>query len=67
MEQNNGNGSATTILVAVVIVLIIGLAFYFGFMRGGPSAPSDTGGANVEVNVPDVGNRGSDSGGSGLY
>jgi hypothetical protein len=55
MADNNGNNSATTVLIAVVIVVIIGIAFYFGFVRGnwgGNNAPNDI---NVELNTPDLG------------
>ena len=60
-ENNNDGGSATTILVTVVIVVIIGLAFYFGFMRGnsGDNTPNDV---NVDLNIPNPG--GGDEGGS---
>jgi hypothetical protein len=34
-EERTENTSAAMILVAVVLVLIIGMAFYFGLIRGG--------------------------------
>lgn len=55
MAENNEGSSATTILVTVVIILIIGIAFYFGFVRGGVvgnNAPNDV---NVDLNVPTPG------------
>jgi len=60
-DTDHGNG-ATTALVAVVLILLIGIAFYFGFVRGnwgGNAVPNDV---NVELNVPDVGG-GSGAGG----
>lgn len=53
MTDNNGNdggGSATTVLVTVIIIVIIGLAFYFGFVRG--NWGGNKGDTNIEVTLP---------------
>ena len=57
MAETNGNNSATTVLIAVIIVVIIGVAFYFGFVRGnwGGAADNIDNGVNVELNAPDLG------------
>jgi hypothetical protein len=50
-DERTENTSAATILVAVVLVLIIGLAFYFGLIRGDGGAiggPDEN--TNIELN-----------------
>jgi hypothetical protein len=37
IRESDGS-SAATIIVSIVVILIIGLAFYFGFVRGDRSA-----------------------------
>lgn len=53
-RDDNGGGSATTILVAVIIIVIIGLAFYFGFVRGNWGGNKVPNNVNVDLNIPDV-------------
>lgn len=51
MAENNGSNSATTVLISVVIVVIIGLAFYFGFVRGNWGDRGGDG-VNIDLTVP---------------
>lgn len=51
ISGGSDNSSATTVLISVLIVLIIGIAFYFGFVRGNP-VDTGGGGVNVELNAP---------------
>lgn len=54
IEQHSegGGGSATTVLVTVIIVVIIGLAFYFGFVRGNWGG-GDRNNLDINVTVPE--------------